>query len=97
MALTPQQIASLQQDIVWLVSETVQTADGPQTVWVPKVYLAQTTLRLTGDIAVTGSQLKAGKDLSLDAARDITLQSAQNSESTIRTLSENHYDLVVPQ
>ncbi|HAU4296046.1 TPA: hemagglutinin repeat-containing protein, partial [Serratia marcescens] len=29
----------------------------------------------SGDIAITGSQLKAGKDLSLDAARDITLQS----------------------
>ncbi|MER5247140.1 hemagglutinin repeat-containing protein, partial [Serratia marcescens] len=37
----------------------------------------------SGDIVVTGSQLKAGKDLSLDAARDITLQSAQNRESTV--------------
>jgi len=54
VALTPQQIAALQQDIVWLVSETVDTAEGPQTVWVPKVYLAQTTLRLTGDGAVIG-------------------------------------------
>ncbi|MDT3252731.1 hemagglutinin repeat-containing protein [Serratia sp. root2] len=54
VALTPAQIAALQQDIVWLVSETVQTADGPQTVWVPKVYLAQTTLRLTGDGALIG-------------------------------------------
>lgn len=54
VALTPQQIAALQQDIVWLVSETVDTADGPQTVWVPKVYLAQNTLRLTGAGAVIG-------------------------------------------
>ena len=54
VALTPQQIAALQQDIVWLVSETVDTSDGPQTVWVPKVYLAQTTLRLTGAGAVIG-------------------------------------------
>ncbi|MDT0177401.1 hemagglutinin repeat-containing protein, partial [Enterobacter sp. BRE11] len=54
VALTPQQIAALQQDIVWLVSETVDTAAGPQTVWVPKVYLAQTTLRLTGAGAVIG-------------------------------------------
>jgi len=54
VALTPQQIAALQQDIVWLVSETVETAEGPQSVWVPKVYLAQTTLRLTGDGAVIG-------------------------------------------
>ncbi|MDE1509061.1 hemagglutinin repeat-containing protein [Serratia nevei] len=63
VALTPEQIAALQQDIVWLVSETVQTAAGPQTVWVPKVYLAQTTLRLTGDGAVIGGgnlQLSAG-------------------------------------
>ncbi|WP_313536778.1 hemagglutinin repeat-containing protein [Pantoea sp.] len=54
VSLTPQQIAALQQDIVWLVSETVDTADGPQMVWVPKVYLAQTTLRLTGAGAVIG-------------------------------------------
>ncbi len=42
VALTPAQIAALRQDIVWLVSETVATADGPQTAWVPKVYLADT-------------------------------------------------------
>ncbi|WP_437615214.1 hemagglutinin repeat-containing protein [Erwinia sp. V71] len=62
VALTPEQIAALQQDIVWLVSETVQTEDGPQTVWVPKVYLAQATLRLTGDGAVI-----SGGDLQLSA------------------------------
>jgi len=62
VALTPEQIAALQQDIVWLVSETVQMEGGPQTVWVPKVYLAQTTLRLTGDGAVIG-----GGDLQLSA------------------------------
>jgi len=62
VALTPQQIAALQQDIVWLVSETVNTASGPQTVWVPKVYLAPDTLRLTGDGA-----LIAGGDLQLSA------------------------------
>ena len=54
VALTPAQIAALRQDIVWLVSETVQTAGGPQKVWVPKVYLAQSTLRLTGDGAMMG-------------------------------------------
>ncbi|WP_345828016.1 hemagglutinin repeat-containing protein [Erwinia sp. HDF1-3R] len=35
-----------------------------------------------GDIAVTGSQLKAGQNLGLDAKRDITLLSAQNTERT---------------
>ncbi|MBD1226990.1 hemagglutinin repeat-containing protein, partial [Xenorhabdus griffiniae] len=54
VALTPAQIAALQQDIVWLVSETVETASGPQTVWTPKVYLANTTLRLTGQGALIG-------------------------------------------
>ncbi|WP_338805394.1 hemagglutinin repeat-containing protein [Xenorhabdus griffiniae] len=54
VALTPAQIAALQQDIVWLVSETVETASGPQTVWSPKVYLANTTLRLTGQGALIG-------------------------------------------
>ncbi|PTU64817.1 filamentous hemagglutinin [Chromobacterium sp. Panama] len=63
VALTPAQIAALQQDIVWMVSETVNTANGPQTVLVPTVYLAHNTLSLTGDGAVI-----AGKDLSLSAA-----------------------------
>lgn len=63
VALTPGQIAALQQDIVWLVSETVDTVDGLQTVWVPKVYLTPSTLRLSGDGAVIGGgnlQLSAG-------------------------------------
>lgn len=83
VALTPEQIAALQQDIVWLVSETVDTAQGPQQVWVPKVYLAQSTLRLTGDGAVIGGgslqlsansvtnvgNLFADKALSVDAGQ----------------------------
>ena len=83
VALTASQIAALQQDIVWLVSETVDTADGPQTVWVPKVYLANSTIRLTGDGAViaggnlqlsTGSLSNAGnlfadKALSIDTGQ----------------------------
>nr|WP_051916750.1 MULTISPECIES: hemagglutinin repeat-containing protein [unclassified Serratia (in: enterobacteria)] len=79
VALTPSQIAALQQDIVWLVSETVETAEGPQTVWVPKVYLANSTLRVTGDGAViaggnlqlsTGSLSNAG-NLFADKAMSI--------------------------
>ena len=41
----------------------------------------------SGDISITGSQLKAGGDLSLDASRDILLQSAQNTQSTDSTNS----------
>ncbi|RRZ97076.1 hemagglutinin repeat-containing protein [Erwinia sp. 198] len=59
VALTPAQIAALEQDIVWLVSETVRSANGLQTVWVPKVYLANTTLRLSGDGAlIAGGELQ---------------------------------------
>jgi filamentous hemagglutinin len=79
VALTPSQIAALQQDIVWLVSETVETAEGPQIVWVPKVYLANSTLRVTRDGAViaggnlqlsTGSLSNAG-NLFADKAMSI--------------------------
>lgn len=36
----------------------------------------------SGDIAVSGSQVKAGKDLTLDAARDIALVGAANTQHT---------------
>ncbi|MEQ5136969.1 hemagglutinin repeat-containing protein [Providencia alcalifaciens] len=62
VALTPAQIAALQQDIVWLVSETIDTPQGPQTVWVPKVYLANNTLSLTQQGAMI-----SGKTLNLSA------------------------------
>ncbi|WP_241069834.1 hemagglutinin repeat-containing protein [Achromobacter insuavis] len=71
VALTPEQIAALQQDIVWMVSETVDAGTGPQTVWVPKVYLAAPTLRLTGDGALIGGgslQLAANR---IDNAGDL--------------------------
>ncbi|MEN5018814.1 hemagglutinin repeat-containing protein, partial [Erwinia sp. Eh17-17] len=78
VAMTPAQIAALEQDVVWLVSETVDSAAGPQTVWVPKVYLANTTLRLSGDGA-----LIAGGDLQLSAG---SLSNAGNlvSDQTLK-------------
>ncbi|ROP60173.1 filamentous hemagglutinin [Enterobacter sp. BIGb0383] len=36
----------------------------------------------SGDIAVSGSQVKAGKDITLDAARDISLGGAANTQFT---------------
>ncbi|WP_350028779.1 hemagglutinin repeat-containing protein, partial [Raoultella planticola] len=33
-----------------------------------------------GDLNAVGSQLKAGNDVALSASRDITLQSAQNTQ-----------------
>ncbi|BBF85945.1 putative large exoprotein [Aquitalea magnusonii] len=64
VALSPEQIARLQEDIVWMVSETVQTASGPQQVLVPKVYLASTSPQLRADGA-----LISGKSLNLQASR----------------------------
>lgn len=36
----------------------------------------------SGDIAIEGSQLKTGNEISLNAAKDIHLTSAENTEST---------------
>nr|WP_246593549.1 hemagglutinin repeat-containing protein [Photorhabdus akhurstii] len=81
VALTPTQIAALQQDIIWLVSETVETATGPQTVWVPKVYLANTTLRLTGDGAlIGGGNLKLSAN-SLNNAGNLFVDKALNIDA----------------
>lgn len=74
VALTPAQIAALQQDIVWLVSETIDTSQGPQTVWVPKVYLANTTLSLTQQGAmISGKTLNLSAD-SIDNAGNLLAQ-----------------------
>ncbi|MEQ4924671.1 hemagglutinin repeat-containing protein, partial [Proteus hauseri] len=81
VSLTPEQIAALQQDIVWLVSETVDTAQGSQTVLVPKVYLANKTLNLLSSGAIVSGnnlhlsansvnnagQLLANKGIDIDA------------------------------
>ena len=82
VALTPSQIAALQQDIVWLVSETVDTAEGPQTVWVPKVYLANSTVRVTGDGAViAGGNLQLSTD-SLTNAGNLFADKALNIDTS---------------
>ncbi|ALX95979.1 hypothetical protein AV650_21630 [Serratia fonticola] len=82
VALTPSQIAALQQDIVWLVSETVDTAEGPQTVWVPKVYLANSTIRVTGDGAViAGGNLQLSTD-SLSNAGNLFADKAMSIDTS---------------
>ncbi|GAB3476828.1 hypothetical protein GCM10027340_04060 [Marinomonas epiphytica] len=42
IALSNEQVAKLKQPIVWMVTETVQTASGPKQALVPKVYLPNT-------------------------------------------------------
>ena len=64
--LSPEQMAQLTSNIVWMVSQTVTLADGSQqTVLVPKVYL----MVHSGDVNDNGS---------LISARNINLQNSGN-------------------
>ncbi len=68
IALTPQQMAQLTSDMVWLVSQDVTLPDGShQTVLVPQVYLAQAS---TVDLTHSGA-LVAGNNVNLNASGDI--------------------------
>ncbi|MFK2902274.1 hemagglutinin, partial [Dyella jejuensis] len=77
VALTPQQMASLTQDMVWLVNQTV---DG-QSVLVPVVYLSQSTANHVASGAVI-----QGRTVALNANNQLTttgtIQSA--SDATIQ-------------
>ncbi len=54
VALTPAQVARLTQDITWLEARVV----GGQSVWVPRVYLASSTL---DNVNFASAQIKAGQ------------------------------------
>lgn len=76
VALTPAQMASLTQDIVWLVNVTV---DGHQ-VLEPVVYLSAASAR---NLAASGATI-AGKDVILTASGDLTnngrIAASQNAQ-----------------
>ncbi|WP_257620633.1 hemagglutinin repeat-containing protein [Janthinobacterium sp. NKUCC08_JDC] len=68
VALTPEQMAALTSDIVWLVEREVTLADGStQKALVPQVYVR---LR-AGDIDGTGALL-AGKNVDINISGDLT-------------------------
>ncbi|AWY00619.1 hypothetical protein A8139_11955 [Marinomonas primoryensis] len=68
IALSAEQIAQLQQPIVWMVTETVDTPNGPQQALVPKVYFsAASGLALRPDGA-----LMAASSIELDVENGIT-------------------------
>ncbi|RZT42932.1 two-partner secretion domain-containing protein [Cupriavidus agavae] len=72
-ALSKEQMASLDKDIVWFVSETI---DG-EAVMVPRVYLAQSTLTAMRSGEGDGAALvNAGGTISIDAER---MQNASGS------------------
>lgn len=60
VALTPEQIAQLQEPIVWMVLERFETAYGVQTALVPKVYLGHNdniVLRADGSLMASGGSM----------------------------------------
>jgi filamentous hemagglutinin len=63
-ALTPDQIAALDKDIIWYVNESVNG----ETVLVPRVYLAKTTMTQIRDGEANGSAVvSAGDHVVIDA------------------------------
>ncbi|WP_434987175.1 hemagglutinin repeat-containing protein [Vreelandella zhaodongensis] len=81
IALSPAQTAQLTNDIVWLVTQTVQLPDGSTTTaLMPKVYLAPRD----GDLATNG-ELLGGHHGALISAHDIdlTLSGDLNNSGTI--------------
>ncbi|WP_369178697.1 DUF637 domain-containing protein [Candidatus Thiodubiliella endoseptemdiera] len=61
ISLTPEQIAQLTQDIVWMEPQTITLANGTTTqALIPRVYIAN-----THQYQVEGSKIIAGKDISL--------------------------------
>ena len=74
VALTPQQIASLSQDMVWLVKQTV----GGEQVLVPVVYLSQNT----ANAVASGAVIKGG-NVALNAGNTLlTTGTIQSSHDT---------------
>ena len=61
VALTPEQINNLKNDIIWYVEEEVQGVK----VLVPKVYLSKETLASLSD--VKGNEISGGKELNISA------------------------------
>ncbi|HET7329745.1 hemagglutinin repeat-containing protein [Dyella sp.] len=82
VALTPEQMANLTQDMVWLVSVNV---DGHQ-VLEPVVYLSAADAK---HLAANGATI-AGKNVTLNASGDITnngtIAASQNAQLTARNL-----------
>jgi filamentous hemagglutinin len=76
IALSAAQIAQLQQPIVWMVTETVDTPNGPQQALVPKVYFSAAS----GLVLRTDGALIAATNINIDAQEGIT-----NSGSMLAT------------
>jgi filamentous hemagglutinin len=79
--LSAEQIAQLQQPIVWMVTETVNTPNGPQQALVPKVYFS----------AASGLQLRP--DGALVAANSIDIETEGDINNTGSMLAKVNLSL----
>ncbi|SFC76562.1 hemagglutinin repeat-containing protein [Pragia fontium] len=85
VALTPEQMANLTSDIVWMVSKEVTLADGSkQTVLVPQVYARIKPQDLDGNGA-----LLAGKQVGLELTNDMVNSGRIIAGDKLSVLADN--------
>ncbi|HHR3735009.1 TPA: hemagglutinin repeat-containing protein [Salmonella enterica] len=92
IALSPEQMALLTSDMVWLVNETVTLPDGSQqTVQAPQLYVRARPGDLSGD-----GSLLAGRSVTINAPGNVTnsglISGRDVTKVTAQTLS-NHGDI----
>ena len=89
VALSPEQMARLSSDIVWLVAQTVTLPDGSQkTALVPQVYVKLKP----GDISADGALLAADR-LQLKLAGDLTNQGQIAGRQLLTISADNLHNL----
>ncbi|EPD6701356.1 hemagglutinin repeat-containing protein [Cronobacter dublinensis] len=85
VALSPEQMALLTSDIVWLVNQQVTLPDGTQqTVQVPQVYARVKQGDLTGDGALIG-----GHDVAIASRGDVINSGAIQGRAVTQVTAEN--------
>ncbi|MGJ0481060.1 hemagglutinin repeat-containing protein [Pantoea agglomerans] len=85
VALTAEQMSHMTGDMVWLVTQTVQLADGStQQVLVPQVY----AMVQAGDVDSSGALL-AGKNVSLKLSGDLTNSGRISGQQNTQILADN--------
>ncbi|MGV0987131.1 hemagglutinin repeat-containing protein [Limnohabitans sp.] len=85
IALTPDQIAQLTSDMVWLVSQDVTLADGSrQSVLVPQVYVRVRP----GDLDGSGALL-AGADVNLNLTGDLSNSGTIAGRNALKVSADN--------
>ena len=85
IALTPDQVAQLTSDMVWLVSQEVTLADGTkQSVLVPQVYVRVKP----GDLDGSGSLL-AGADVNLTLSGDLSNSGTIAGRNALKVSADN--------